>query len=702
MNTCLLGVAVLVLITAPGSALPGKDRPPPPAERKVRTFGSQERDPTCNYRNFLFSPEVVADPARGTIRLAHSVLVADEMGATDFRQGETLSDRVRAKKVVVLDRAESSKAELFLFGSVRDVTVNGQKVGPPRPLVSTGWTRVAVPPSLLKQGENEVVLSGGGGLLLEPGRQPGRSWKSTDGGKTWSRTNLGAKNNLRGEYLVRLRVGQYARRGWVKTPVFDLWAPPGGGIATPGKLGMVESLAALRREQPPGTKLVPWLRTGSTPAPEARTWTDWVALDRDYHPNEPAWRHRWAQLKFELATTVPQATPALPARLDLVYLDFDPNPAAKKDKIEVVTTGATRPARGSVPFVYQAPSPRLKLLRERYQLDKVIAPGKTEMEQLMLLRHWVRNQWHTAWGSHPASWMPPWDALMILSSKDQADCLTMCTHYAAVYVQCCLALGWTARHCIVDHHCTAEVWVNQYNKWAMMDAGNSAERADCTLHFERKGVPLSALELHVAHTTKQTKGITVHFTPARLMQAAAPLCRPAPPSKTRPAPRPDVVPLADLPKYPVCGLTNYRRYAFPARNNYLDSLYPGELYQGWSEYYYDGYCWVGDSPDDPTISPEYSRHLTPSRPQDIDWKVNWTRIHLARTAKPGELHVDLETFTPNLVRLETAEGKEWKPTAATFVWKLKPGDNRLRVRSVNQFGRPGVEDSVHVRWSPAR
>jgi hypothetical protein len=168
------------------------------------------------------------------------------------------------------------------------------------------------------------------------------------------------------------------------------------------------------------------------------------------------------------------------------------------------------------------------------------------------------------------------------------------------------------------------------------------------------------------------------------------------------------VDVADLGKYPVCGLENYRRYAFPDRNNYLDTLYPGELYQGWSEYYYDGYWWVGDSPNDPKISPEYSRHLSPSRPQDTDWSLNWSRIHLARTAKSGALQVDLETFTPNLARLEMTEkagkvgARDWKPTAARFTWKLKPGVNLLRVRSVNKFDRPGVEAEVQVKWTPAR
>ena len=344
----------------------------------------------------------------------------------------------------------------------------------------------------------------------------------------------------------------------------------------------------------------------------------------------------------------------------------------------------------SVPFAYQEPSARLTRLRQRHKLDDVIAPGKSEMEQLQLLRHWVRNQWHTAWEGGSAAWMPPWDALVIFDCKDRPDCLTMCTHYSVVFTQCCLALGWTARHCILDHHCTAEVYVNQYRKWVMMDAGNSKERPDCTLHFERAGVPQSALELQAAMRGGKTTDLTVHFTPPALMEKLVPLVRPAPAAKGKADPRPDVIPAAELPKYPVCGLANYRRYAFPARNNYLASPLPGEAYQGWSEYFYDGYCWVGDSPDRPDQSREYSRHLSPDRPQDIDWSLNWVRAHLAAGAA-GELRVQLETRTPNLDRLEVRHGTEttWKPTPAEFAWKLQPGKNVLTVRSVNKFDRPG-------------
>jgi hypothetical protein len=408
-------------------------------------------------------------------------------------------------------------------------------------------------------------------------------------------------------------------------------------------------------------------------------------------------RHRWAQLKFELSSSKPQVSPHVPANFAL-FLETLPETQPKAIGKELVgqPRQLSKTALTSVPFVYQEPSPRLKLLRERYKLDEVIAPGKTEMAQLMLLRYWVRNQWHTAWGNHPEPWMPPWDAHIILENKDRADCLTMCTHYAAVFTQCCLALGWNARHCILDHHCVAEVYVNERQRWVMMDAGNSAQRADVGLHFEDNNGPLSAFELHqIQHGKRQGDQVTVCFTPKQMSDAIAHLCRPP---QAKVAQRPDTVPLADLKKYPVCGLENYRRYAMPRRNNYLNSLLPGELYQGWSEYFFDGYCWIGDSRNQPNLSPEYSWHL--NRAMDIDWPLNWCRIHWVPTGKAGQYRIDIETLTPNLARLEMrtssdkTESKGWQTTPSSFIWTPQPGGTTLEVRSVNAWGKAGWPDRL--------
>lgn len=654
------------------------------------------------------SPEAVIDKD-GSLRLAHSVLLADETGATDYRQTETISERSQAKKVFSLDDIDVSDAELFFFGTAKQVRINGHPLKC-EPLVSTGWTRARVSSVCLKKGENEFVFSGGGSLLIEPGR-PGRSYKSPDGGATWSNRELGGKGNLQGEYLVRLRLPRYAPHGWWMSGVFQITSGGNHSIPEPWQNVLFVADANLNKNQPKGTRVTAWLRTGDTPIPDDQHWTDWRKLERDEKPDRAAARHRWAQMRYDLETSRAQATPRLLTGMFECKVALMDRPAQKRGSIAVYLAGDDDEdiVIPSVPFVYQAPSPRLKLLRERYQLDKVIAPGKTEMEQLMLLRYWVRNQCHRGWASHPALWVPPWDALLILESRDRPDALVMCTHYACVFTQCCLALGWNARHCILDHHCVSEVWVDEHRKWVMMDTGNSAERADVGLHFERNGVPLSARELHLIHREDKTDGVRVCFTPARLAEKIGALCRLDQPTKVKPPARPDSIPLDQLKKYPVCQLDNYRRYAFPPRNNFLDTLFPGELEQGYSEYFYDGYCWVGDSPDDPRISPEYSRHRSPERADAIDWELNAVRIYLSQSDKAGEVQVDVASQMPNLARLEktTSEGDkqkktEWHPTTARFLWRLSPGRNVLAVRGVNHWERAGRADRVEVEWTPRR
>jgi hypothetical protein len=710
---CLACLLLVLPIGIPRNPLTDAAQQPRQVTVKI---GNREPD-LFNPRRWLFSPEVVAGQ-EGPVRLARSMLIADEVGATDHHQMEALGERVWARKslhVPDCDLALDNAAELFIYGLPREIRFDGQLLSTARKHESTGWTRVPLQPKTLQprgssaragSKRHDVLMQGGGSVLFEPRQTPGQSSKSTDGGSTWSPEALGPRGASSGEYLVRLRVKRSASAGWVLSPVFDLWATTPGNVPGPAKLASVHADCQpfeRRRADAEQGQLTLWFRSGATPSPtpDDQHWTPWHVLRRDYQPRAEAARHRWGQLRILLSSGEDGRAPEVPPSFELSW-QLEPEFAAAGDAV-IRTMNERRPALTSLSFVYQKPSPRLKLLREQYQLDKVIAPGKTEMEQLMLLRHWVRNQWHTAWGVHPAPWMPPWDALQILGCKDQPDCLTMCTHYACVFTQCCLALGWNARHCILDHHCTAEVFVDQHRKWVMMDAGNSKERPDCNLHFERNGVPLSALELHNAHREKKSEGIVVCFTPKLLMDAVAPLCRIAPAANApglSSSPRPETAPIAELKNYPVCGLENYRRYAFPGRNNYLDSLYPGELYHGWAEYFYDGYWWVGDDRDDPQLSPEYSKHLPPSRPQDIDWDLNWTRIHLCRTEKPNELRVDLETLTPNLERFErqvVKDGKEeWNPVGATFAWKLEPGENGLRVRSVNAWGRPGQEARVVV------
>jgi hypothetical protein len=682
------------------------------AQEPKRDFRQEAstKDGRLVHTRLIFSPEVVSDG--DTLRLVRSVLATHETGTTDFRQAEPLSASTWATVLFSLEARPKEDAELLFYGSAKEVLLNGHKLAAPSKLISTGWSRVVVPVSALRGGSNEVMLKGGGSLLVEPGRA-GRSYKSIDAGKTWSRDKLTAAGDVSGEYLVRLRLPQHPRQGWVMSQPIDLWHD--GSLAAPRQVHSFRLVGLLEDKLDKGDRIRCFVRLGASPGADDKSWTEWLPLRRELEGigllgprlldvDAERSRLRWAQFKIVLHTTDPNYSPRVDTSLLALRWVGTNDTAAPVGKIGVKVEPPPQAfLTSSVPFVYQKPSPRLEHLRKRYRLDEVIAAGKTDMEQFMLLRYWVRNQWHTAWEGHPAGWMPPWDALIILDCKDQPECLTMCTHYGAVFTQCCQALGWNARHCILDHHCVSEVYSFQHDKWIMMDSGNSAQRADVGLHFERKGAPLSARELHLALVDRKLDGISVHFTPHELAKKIQHLCRPAPKGKSDAA-RPGVIPLAELKKFPVCQIENYRRYAFPGRNTYLTSLLPGELYQGFSEYFHDGYFWVGDSPDRPSVSPEYSKLLDPRREQEADWKLGGTRVYVGATGKPGEIKVDLDSLMPNHTRFEiyreeakSAKDKPgWSPTPARFTLVPAKGETVLRVRSVNAWGKAGRESTIRI------
>ena len=55
--------------------------------------------------------------------------------------------------------------------------------------------------------------------------------------------------------------------------------------------------------------------------------------------------------------------------------------------------------RSSYEYDFQAPDDFLTELREKYELDDVIGGGRTEFEQMLLLKEWVRNRWDHGWST---------------------------------------------------------------------------------------------------------------------------------------------------------------------------------------------------------------------------------------------------------------------------------------------------------------
>ncbi|MBL7763229.1 MAG: transglutaminase domain-containing protein [Chitinophagaceae bacterium] len=150
-------------------------------------------------------------------------------------------------------------------------------------------------------------------------------------------------------------------------------------------------------------------------------------------------------------------------------------------------------------FTYYKDSsyPMFKALREKYQLDTIFHGEQDEFKRILLLRHWIFKT------------VPITPNGVVLKSQDNSaesildDALKgnmfHCAYFMIVNAEIMNACGYMARVINADegennlpgqiaHHGTDEVWSNTFHKWFFSDAMFD-------LHFEKNGIPLSALEI---------------------------------------------------------------------------------------------------------------------------------------------------------------------------------------------------------------
>ena len=620
---------------------------------------------TTDFRDHLRDRFIDAQTAP-TARLAPTHFLTNEMGVDgDIR--EELTPTALSKIEFEIPSAKLKGAELLFYVNADTATqdkpmrlqVNGHILTHRQNrqrMLTGGWDRKRIATKYLKEGTNEFVFSHSGVLHIDPfpgghaDAFPSHSSRSYDGGKTWHKGALGEARAIDGEYLVRLRLKGYPPAGTLCSPVIDLADEEGKGLIAP-RLGIRRLALKARMRKPQGTRIHFELRSGTTPSFDPRTWTPWERR------NVLQWPGRFVQWRAILETNAADKTPVLQSITLEADLKEDPASlapfkSAKIDHPELVYS--------SYDFAYMGLHPHQERLRKQYRLDEVIAKGQTELEQFALLRDWIHSQW-LGWQSDKYPHCPSWNALEILDNTKGDWGFGMCTHYGAVFAACASALGWVARSVIVDHHCLAEVWSEELQKWILEDAGPCRE-FDAT--YEIDGIPINALELHEAAAGKKRKKIMANKLPQKVIEP----------------------------------MTNYIdvfcRFGIPLRNTHLIFSEPAELRHGAGQYHWDGYLWWSDD-----INPKYAEYsLQTSRPGDFYWSVNQTRIYLQVGDRDCALQIDLEHPAPNfshfLVRKNDGEWRVEKNSRCE--WSLFKGKNQLDVRSVNMFGKMGRISSAKV------
>jgi hypothetical protein len=326
-------------------------------------------------------------------------------------------------------------------------------------------------------------------------------------------------------------------------------------------------------------------------------------------------------------------------------------------------------------------SPRLDELRLREELEAIVAGSTDEFGQMLLLKNWVAQQWPDGLPDP----YPPWDAIVVLDWIRGGLTGGFCGQYAQVLLQSLAALGWTARYVEIGTndnpyaHFVLEVWSNQFNKWILLDA-------DYNVHFERDGVPMSALEIHDAVVASDMAGV-VAVT----------------------GPRADGTPDLQVARWPLhtAELYYYLRVHLKANHLTMPDEPPFDRMNDMVEWE-DALTVAWE--DSEVISAWQKERPTNLRSSDrLVYAAPLNQVYLAvESVSTGEVVVNLENSVVQFQRYEWREitgPRRWVPSAwhdhrgAQLRWKLTSVIQTLEVRGVNARGVAGPASVITVRYT---
>lgn len=365
-------------------------------------------------------------------------------------------------------------------------------------------------------------------------------------------------------------------------------------------------------------------------------------------------------------------------------------PGARPLRIDGDTTGISRAFVEGPQFhapellqsIEEYYHPRLRRLREEYQLDRVVEGETNEFRRILKLRRWVRNQWPIDNSQNFAG-----DAFAILE-KAKTGAGFNCSHSMAVQQAVLSSMGYVARNVLVDrnhedigrslHHGVNEVWSNDFAKWVLLDAKYD-------IHFERDGLPLSALQLHEAVRADGGRGILMVRGVER---------RTAPMDEARPPAQPTEATVRSY--WWVCYPQRRNQFTqpdFTVRERHV--IFDNEAFRRT----------VWHRGDDTVLVKHWAyaaRAFIPTTDRhQIEWTPGVPDLRVRRIA-PAELEVEIRSATPNLDAyvIRQNDGETLTSTDGRQRWKLTPGENRLQVRSRNLFGVMGPPVTARVLFQP--
>jgi hypothetical protein len=311
-------------------------------------------------------------------------------------------------------------------------------------------------------------------------------------------------------------------------------------------------------------------------------------------------------------------------------------------------------------------SPPFVELRRRFAFVESVKGVEDEFERILRLRQWIFNTLKV----DEKKPNPPLDAISILAQGPSGGPFE-CTHAMIAQNAVMNAMGYVSRvlqpgpgqeentYIAAGNHGVNEIWSNKHRKWFISDAEFDG-------HFEKNGVPLSALEIRDEYLKNEGKDVDLVVGPER--------------KKVKPR-------LLFSPH-------TYRFVGYELTGDrHTQSGWSSGAMAVWEDEYFKTHTWNrwafplgGKAPPHWAVRRNFFVRV-PHR----DW-IEWTPniVEIKAELQAGIARVRLRSHTPYFDRYEArSSGGRWEKIGAEFDLKLEGQRVEREFRSVNVAGVSG-------------
>lgn len=317
-------------------------------------------------------------------------------------------------------------------------------------------------------------------------------------------------------------------------------------------------------------------------------------------------------------------------------------------------------------------SPKFLHLVQKYRLDTIFKDESDEFKRILLLRHWIKSIIPINDYGDPY----PGDGFTegILDAALQGQGFH-CGHFMTVqngimnafgYVTRTLGAGPGVKGGPDGHHGINEIWLNSYNKWFLSDAKYDH-------HFEKEGIPLSALEVRDEYLKNEGKDLSMVKGPDRI-------------------------------PYEVDEQTGTAKQRYAQTYTWVEWHRNNDMFTAWPDYespmlmYEDDYfvnnTWIWDNKPHWAYDTEHMV-LEKSR-KAIEWTPNTLSSKVDISGKKAV--ITLTSSTPNLkeYQMKSMDGDSWIKIDDMLEVQLVNDKHEMLFRAVNLVNIAGPEHKIII------